>query len=84
MKKKKKSKRYPLSLKGLTGQRLRARCRHHDVSVAGYGEGLVAAALDAEGWPEEKILRPRVWPEDHNKSGPKDGHTYKAGGIFTF
>ena len=80
----KKNKRYSLSVMGLTGQRLRARCSHHGVSVSGYVEELIAAALDAEGWPEEKILRPRVWPDDHNKSGPKKGHTYKAGGIFTF
>ncbi len=49
--------RRSISMTGLTYQRFMAWCKDNDMSGSGQLEVLLTKFLDAEGQPEEKILR---------------------------
>jgi len=80
--KKKKSTRRSVSIRGLVHQRLMSYCAQEGRSLSGLVEQLSTAYLDRQGQPGENILRDRVWTSP--KSGPKPEITKKIGGVITF
>ena len=52
----KKQTRRSVSMRGLLYQRIRSYCDAHGLTVSGYIDGLVSAAMDEAGEPEQHVL----------------------------